>query len=156
MSLLPSLASVQIAHLLLREMEAERRTHHPSETGGVLLGRRSSRRVCVEWLVGPGPKARHESRNFEPDTEWQRERIADAFGMSGGSLDYLGDWHSHTSASARASIQDWRTAMLIARYPQARCPQPIILIVAAGHDRPRRAAYCLSHRLLVPVSVDVV
>jgi len=155
MPLLPQLSRLWIPHYLLAGLECERRAHHPCETGGVLLGRHlPDQGVAVEIVIGPGPKARHEPRIFEPDTEWQRRLVAEAYATSARTLSYLGDWHSHTSGNLLASVQDWRAALSIARFPEARCPAPIMLIVGDGQGaQPRLAAYRLLHKLLIPTLV---
>lgn len=101
----------------------------PLETGGVLVGYVGSRAIEVTGIVGPGPNARHAPTRFSPDAVWQAERIAELYAESGRRLSYLGDWHSHPKGTPAASQRDRATLRHIAAYPDARCPDPLMLIL---------------------------
>lgn len=119
------------------ELEQEAERCDPLETGGVLLGfpdANDHRQVQVAALVGPGPHATHRRHRFDPDTTWQRERIAATYRRSGHVVTYLGDWHSHPRGSGTPSRLDRKTARRIARFPGARAPHPLMLIVSGGPE----------------------
>lgn len=105
----------------------------PLETGGVLLGWRSSNHICVTTIVGPGPEAHHDKTSFDPDSEWQAAQIAQLYAASGRRLSYLGDWHTHPGATPTPSTRDHRTLRAIARHTPARCPEPIMVILGQPH-----------------------
>ena len=106
----------------------------PRETGGVLLGYTANhgRDIVVTVAIGPGPKARHELQSFEPDHDWQVEQVAREYEASGRLYGYLGDWHTHPNGSADLSSKDSTTLKRIACAPEARAPQPIMVIASAG------------------------
>jgi integrative and conjugative element protein (TIGR02256 family) len=103
----------------------------PLETGGVLLGYHedSGRDVVALEALGPGPDAEHRGRRFTPDPSWHSERIAQRYESSGRIITYLGDWHSHPTSMPVPSPLDLRTARRIARTPDARAPEPMMVIV---------------------------
>lgn len=117
---------------ILARMYSEASQWAPFETGGVLLGVTTPVDVWVEQCIGPGPNARHHEARFVPDHEYQEEAIADAYAASGRRLAYLGDWHSHPAGPLSLSSEDVSTFHRIARHPEARQRQPIMMIVAGG------------------------
>lgn len=104
----------------------------PNETGGVLLGRHdpdTGACVVVE-AVGPGADANHQDTTFEPDQHHHETIIAQRYVESGGQTTYLGDWHSHPGGTTHLSFRDRRVLHLVATYEEARCPTPVMAIVA--------------------------
>lgn len=106
----------------------------PRETGGVLLGYRAAAgtELVVTHVVGPGPYARHTTRTFFPDLEYQHREIARFHEASGGLHTYLGDWHSHPSGGYSLSRKDKRTMLRVAFSSAARTPRPAMLIAAGA------------------------
>lgn len=120
---------------------------YPLETGGVLLGwRTSATRVVVADLIGPGPGAQHHKVWFRPDADWQQDQIAARYAQSGRTVTYLGDWHTHPDGTPALSRKDLRTLRRIARHADARVPQPVMAVLAGGPEwrlavrQPRRPA----------------
>lgn len=103
---------------------------YPYETGGILLGRHFPGLFHVTHMVGPGPGARHYKTSFIPDRDWQYEQIDALYGQLSGSLDYLGDWHTHPQGSLSPSETDLALLEAIAATPESRCPTPIMCILA--------------------------
>lgn len=59
----------------------------PMETGGLLLGTWDARDIAtVAEVIGPGPDAEHAATSFEPDADWQRAALADAWRRHPGSI----------------------------------------------------------------------
>src|SRR5579863_4006918 len=120
---------------------------HPFETGGVLLGYVSDKDIVVADVLGPGPAALHERRNFEPDHLWHQAEIARRFHATEGRVTYLGDWHTHPDAmSARLSGQDKAAISRVIRSREARTPRPVSVILFGGPDDWRLAAWRCSFR----------
>lgn len=133
------------------QLEAEADHHYPKESGGVLLGfprpgKRAQIQICEQ--IGPGPKAVHLRDRFEPDSDWQADRIAERYIESGRVLAYLGDWHSHPGGTGTPSALDRSTARTIARCAEARAPNPLILIVFGRPGRWQIVAYRRGRRFL--------
>jgi integrative and conjugative element protein (TIGR02256 family) len=140
-------------------MEEEAERGYPDESGGALLGyfRASDRdRIQVCEQVGPGPKAIHKRHRFEPDGDWQAERIAEGYARSGRINTYLGDWHSHPGGGGKPSALDRSTAREIAQCTEARLPHPLILIVFGGPTAWEVAAYRRGRWRLQPSRVVIL
>ncbi len=119
----------------LHEAVAEADRAFPNETGGALLGWRAGpRQIVIRSLSGPGPKAEHAPRRFRPDASWQQERIDEAYQLSGRTVAYLGDWHTHPCGSPILSQQDISTLRRIARSKQARAPRAVMAVLGGGPD----------------------
>ena len=126
---------VVLPRAVLAEMSREAQRSHPDESGGVLMGytdRTDQNLISVTSQIGPGPNAMHRPHRFEPDADWQRDEVARCYEQSGRIATYLGDWHSHPGGSARPSRLDRKTARSIARSPEARLPNPLMVILAGS------------------------
>ena len=111
-------------------MRDEADDHHPNETGGILLGYWAREgEAVVTSVVGPGPRATHGPYGFGPDNEYQERELAVAYAESDGRIAYLGDWHTHPGSVAEPSGKDRGTIRRIAREPEARCPEPLMVIL---------------------------
>lgn len=106
----------------------------PAETGGVVLGWSNTdrREVVVTNALGPGPEAVHTATGFLPDGEWHDREVDHVYQRSGRLVTYLGDWHTHPGGRGLLSLTDFRTLARISRNPEARAPQPLMLILAHG------------------------
>lgn len=120
---------------------------YPNETGGILLGYTAEdETIVVRAIIGPGPNAIHRPTSFVPDHTYQDREVARGYENSGRLWTYLGDWHSHPGGTTRLSTTDRRTLRRIARAPEARVTQPLMLIVA-GKPHAWRIRV---HRLMTP------
>lgn len=136
------------------EMADEGRAKYPDETGGMLLGYRTTAvdadEIVITGVIGPGPAARHAPQRFEPDGPWQQTQLEAAYARSGRVNTYLGDWHTHPAGRPAPSRHDSRCARRIARRAEARAPHPLILILGeqraadgdADEAAPRWGAAC--------------
>jgi integrative and conjugative element protein (TIGR02256 family) len=115
-------------------VEADRAAPH--ETGGMLLGWENDKRneIVVAMIVGPGPNALHTPTAFQPDAEWQQERLDAEYERSAGRVTYLGDWHVHPRGGFGMSRRDRRTMAKTARHADARCPYPLMGLIACTDD----------------------
>ena len=112
-------------------MQHEASSHAPYETGGLLLGyRHSPQELVITDIIGAGPTAIHRRTSFQPDSDWQTAELARRYAAADRRLHYLGDWHSHPGGTSTLSATDRRTMRCIARSDEARCPQPIMVVLA--------------------------
>lgn len=128
---------VVLPQTVLAEMSREAKCREPDESGGVLMGyadRADHDLIMVTAQIGPGPKASHRRRRFEPDADWQCDEVARCYAQSGRIATYLGDWHSHPGGSARPSRLDRKTARNISRSHEARVPRPLMVILGGSED----------------------
>jgi integrative and conjugative element protein (TIGR02256 family) len=123
-------------------MEADASEHAPRETGGMLVGYRSTEgdEVVTGVIIG-GPRAMRRSERFVGDGEWQQARLDKVYLESGGVITYLGEWHSHPAGLLKPSRLDRRTARRIARKRAARAPRPLMIIGVTDGDGWRWRAF---------------
>jgi integrative and conjugative element protein (TIGR02256 family) len=121
---LPRLA----VELIQRDAEAA----FPLETGGILMGYWAESDVVITDAIGPGPKAVHYAVGFLPDAEYHEKEVARIYKQSDRTSTYLGDWHTHPYGSTRLSRRDRRTMKRIACSHEARCPKPLMAVLAGG------------------------
>ncbi len=134
------------------DLEREADRAFPDETGGLLLGYRAAQGdVIVTQMTGPGPQALHRPKSFVPDAPWQAANLAQRYADSGGYLEYLGDWHTHPDGQAVLSRPDRRTLYRIAAHVAARCPDPVMIILA-GRGPWHLAAFYPSPKPLRPTA----
>jgi integrative and conjugative element protein (TIGR02256 family) len=100
------------------------------ETGGILVGRYSTRQDCatVTMVVGP-------PRDSSRGKTWFRRGVSGLAALLAARWRehrdaYIGEWHYHPGGPPKASQQDRNQLREIARRASARCPVPVLLIVA--------------------------
>jgi integrative and conjugative element protein (TIGR02256 family) len=133
-------ALVWLAPTALQQMWAEADARGPAETGGMLLGYKTTAPDIDEYVVvevvGPGPDAVHHTHHFHPDGAWQQRFLEQHYERSGRVTTYLGDWHTHPGSSAAPSSRDQRCARRIARCRSSRNRHPLMVILGGrGTER---------------------
>lgn len=120
----------------LADMIAEAERAHPDETGGMLLGWVNLDRdeIVVTTTVGPGPDGKHHRARFVPDSNWQQQRLEEMYRRTAGKVSYLGDWHVHPEGGFGMSRRDRLTMQATAATPDARCPRPLMGLLARSRD----------------------
>lgn len=111
----------------------------PLEVGGVLLGTDCSGYRVVTDLIGPGPMSRATPTSFEPDYAFQQEEVDRLYEANAGDLTYIGDWHSHPGGRCRPSSIDRDAMVTIRTSPDARCPDPIMMIIGGRRNETMKA-----------------
>lgn len=115
----------------LNIMASEASRWAPCETGGILVGYWAAPdEAVITYVVDGGPNAQRTNMAFEPDAPYQEARLAELYERSGRLDAYLGDWHSHPTGSLGLSRRDRKTLRTIGREPSARCPRPLMLLLA--------------------------
>lgn len=127
----PVTAWMAASALALVAKEAAR---YPGETGGMLLGYWHGDTVVVACASGPGPAAQRGRIWFRPDQEWQTEYLARTYSVSGRTITYLGDWHTHPGGGVEPSRTDRKTMRAVRREPEARQSRPLMAIVAPAPE----------------------
>lgn len=134
-------------------MSHEAWTRVPNETGGILLGHSVAEHLTVTDAIGPGPHATHDRYTFTPGSAWQAEQVALAW-QRDSSIEYLGDWHTHPGGAARFSPLDIETAQTIADAPDARQPNPVMLVIALRSNVTTKVAAAQLHdKRLTPLRI---
>lgn len=128
--------TIWLSDIAVEAMVAEASQAAPNETGGMLLGWENvERNEIVIWTVlGPGPSAMHTPTSFKPDGAWQQDELAATYTRTDGLITYLGDWHVHPNGGFALSRRDHRTMAKTASHSEARCPRPLMGLLAYEDD----------------------
>jgi integrative and conjugative element protein (TIGR02256 family) len=135
----------------LHVLRDDARAYAPRETGGVLIGYRAAAgtELVVTDIVGPGPMAKHTTRTFFPDLDYQHDEISRHHKDSGGVHTYIGDWHSHPAGGALLSRKDKRVLRRVAFSSAARTPNPVMLILGGSKNEWFAASWQITHRSIL-------
>jgi integrative and conjugative element protein (TIGR02256 family) len=91
--------------------------------------------ALITHVIGPGPRADHRIDAFTPDRDWQYGHIDALFAASGGSIEYLGDWHTHPGGMSYPSKTDIELLESIASSPESQCSRPLMCILSSKSNR---------------------
>jgi integrative and conjugative element protein (TIGR02256 family) len=116
-------------------LTAEACNAFPKETGGLLMGHWQDGTALITHVIGPGPHADHKVDAFTPDRDWQYGEIDKLFSASRGSIEYLGDWHTHPEGISFPSETDIVLLKSIASSPESRCPRPLMCILSSQTNK---------------------
>jgi len=109
---------------------AEAEQWAPDETGGALMGYATADGLVVTNLIDGGPGAVRTPSAFTPDGDYQLSEMAALYERSGRLHTYIGDWHTHPKGSPSYSTVDRGALRTVARSPEGRCDQPLMVILA--------------------------
>lgn len=93
-----------------------------SERGGLLLGYRRGQHLHVDFVTTPGPADQASRFAFRRGTAGHQSAASQRWLFSGGTSDWLGEWHSHPEAHPQPSgtdIATWHRLVREARHPMA-------------------------------------
>lgn len=138
---------------LLAELEGEALSWAPFETGRMLLGFRREAALVVTRTIPAGPNAIRERSRFVPDGEWQQRRLEEAYVASGRLDTYLGDWHTHPDGTPSPSRLDRRTYARVAKEPNSRTTEPVVLITGLNENDAHVGAWIVRGRRLRPIEL---
>lgn len=106
---------------------------YPLETGGIFIGYWASEfEIVIDYIVGPGPKAKHGEDYFTPDNKFHNKKIAKYYEKTGTTDYYLGDWHTHPDTGSYLSSKDKSTLKKISAFKPARIEKPIMMILGTN------------------------
>ena len=139
------------AHVMRLESELK----YPHETGGILLGTIEGDTAAIGHASGPGPKAQHTRYRFVRDGAYAQHVLESILASSGGTQDYLGEWHSHPSRSP-VSHRDRSSMRWISRNKSYDCKYPLMVIMMRVHEGGwQLRAYQWQEGSLARISVEV-
>jgi integrative and conjugative element protein (TIGR02256 family) len=122
-------------HALARLLAYRQLQPEDAEAGGVLLGRRlAGGHVVVDEITEPIPTDVRSRFAFHRSAEHQAE-IDAAHERSGGTCNWLGEWHTHAEPDPRPSevdLADWQRR---AREDTYDAEELIFVIVGTEHTR---------------------
>jgi integrative and conjugative element protein (TIGR02256 family) len=122
--------------MLLSRLRALRATKLPNETGGVLIGSYDLQRriVYVVDTIPSPPDSKEWPTLYIRGSEGLRQAVQEVDRRTAGSLQYVGEWHSHPDGYGCGASEDdrkvfgWMTAHLSAD----GLPGLMIIVGAAG------------------------
>lgn len=105
---------------------------HSPEAGGILLGYRRGHALHVIAASEPTSKDRRSRTAFERRPTGHRGLARAHWHVSGGTVDYLGEWHTHPEDHPRPSSVDraaWRALA------QQRAPLAMLFVIVGRAGR---------------------
>lgn len=129
-----------------RDSAALAREHVPKEIGSALVGRYSpdGKSATVVGMAPVPADSKSYRYGFVRGTRGLREFFARMFAKTRGRRHYVGEWHSHPGGEAEPSPTDDENMGEIARDPDARCPECILVLVALNGDDVERGVFVYS------------
>lgn len=117
--------------VLIREM---RLAPLGPERGGVLLGRRigGSVDIIIDLVQGPIDQDSASSLSFTRSNAHQA-LVDSAWAASAGTVNYLGDWHTHPQQHPTPSMRDYATWKRLAQ-EQAAEHLPLFFLIVGGQQ----------------------
>lgn len=91
-----------------------------TEAGGILLGYRRGEHLHVADATAPAKGDRRDRYGFARNDPMHQRHATIAWKRSGGTLDYIGEWHTHPQRQPRPSGLDqaeWRKVCMLKREP---------------------------------------
>jgi integrative and conjugative element protein (TIGR02256 family) len=115
-------------------IEKEVVSHHPYETGGVLIGKydENLRLATVYLATGPTIDSEHKPTTFKRGIEGIKDQITFAQQNISPKLHYIGEWHSHPNNKPYPSYTDLKQMQIFAKNRQFGIKSPLLLIVGGN------------------------
>jgi hypothetical protein len=103
---------IRVAGQAVSKMEELMHEYHPSETGGIALGRinRNRQTLYVTDALPPPPDSKHSPSCFVRGTKGVRKATKTAERCTGSTIGYAAEWHTHPRGPSSLSIRDFETA----------------------------------------------
>ena len=126
---------IRVAGQAISKMEQLMKEYHPSETGGIALGRinRNRRTLYVTEVLPPPPDSKHSQAQFVRGMEGVRSSHNTAKERTGATIGYVAEWHTHPNGPSSLSSQDYETARRTRqRFRGSFFPAVILVLVPDG------------------------
>lgn len=78
-----------------------------TEAGGILLGHRAGDHIHITSATGPLQNDKRARLSFDRLDAGHQQIARDAWASSGGTIDYVGDWHTHPQSIPAPSPKDY-------------------------------------------------
>lgn len=123
--------TIEVAANALNTIADEaKRSSDGLETGGILLGHDTPRRISIRQAGGPGPNAQRGPRTFLRDRD-HAQQLADAAWQEDSSQ-WIGEWHTHPSTDLIPSYLDLNSYLRHLRDPELHLDRFLAVIVGLG------------------------
>lgn len=126
---------VELSLSLLNEMQTDRRSALPNETGGVLIGAYdiARKRVYVVCQVKAPDDSISSPTSFIRGCANLPERLEYIYKTTLDNLTYIGEWHSHPSANTQKSMDDEKLHKAIVDYNRENCLPGCMMILGTDN-----------------------
>ena len=107
------------------------------ETGGHIFGERNdaARVIWVSEVSGPPPDSKASPNGFVCGIEGVAKASKDKSRSSGGSIRFVGMWHTHPKGSPKPSYTDYQSMWEIVDSPSLSCPRSLLLIIGTSSQQ---------------------
>ena len=95
-----------MSHVAERLMRYRQLHHLSKESAGVLIGERRGFHLVICDISEPGPGDVRERFNVDRKGHHHQAKVSAAFAKSAGTLQYLGEWHTHPEDNPTPSSKD--------------------------------------------------
>ena len=130
---------IRISQAALSEMHAcarqsARNSGERAETGGVLFGGRDNacRVMWVSEVIGPPPDSESSHDHFICGIHGVAEANEEKRRRTGGSVQYIGMWHTHPTESPIPSGTDFLAMHKLVNAEEPSTPKHLLLILGSG------------------------
>lgn len=122
-------SKVFISNHLIERLYTVSLLHYPKEYGGILTGIRKNNLTYI--LDFETPKMIENSDNeFVRHVENINFHLKSIYDSSDGTLEYLGEWHSHPNSSPEYSSNDQKSMIEISNDPDVKTNSPMLIITS--------------------------
>ncbi|PSJ72369.1 hypothetical protein C7N43_34495, partial [Sphingobacteriales bacterium UPWRP_1] len=115
-----------------RNMGLDERIH---EFGGILVGSyfNDYKELVISGIICPD-RFKSSPMRFEPDHKNLNNKLIQLYRKFEGKIEYIGDWHSHPTASNNYSPPDFKSIQDVAKSKTVNTYNPILLIAAYSEN----------------------
>jgi integrative and conjugative element protein (TIGR02256 family) len=113
------------------------------ETGGLLFGRRDDATgvITISEVTGPPPDSVESATEFVCGVEGNDASIAEKRSRAGGSLAFIGMWHTHPKGSSQPSARDITSMTALVLRDDPPIQKSLALIVGGTPEESEIGAY---------------
>ncbi|MUK60727.1 peptidase [Aliivibrio fischeri] len=98
---------VVLTEHVLAVLEKYRQTRRQdNEAAGILLGEKRGQHIVITDLSEPGKGDLRKRNLVDRRGKHHQQKVDDCFQLSGGTVNYLGEWHTHPEDFPKPSQKD--------------------------------------------------
>lgn len=132
----PDIKEVSIPSNVQNKIEQLAIQAKENETGGILVGYFDENNVAIVTNASdPGPNSIMTPKKFLKDTEYTQTWLEKQIRESSESIEYIGEWHSHTNGDTSPSTTDIESLTGIMESPNYLCETPVMLILGTKEQK---------------------
>jgi len=140
--------TILISEYLLNQMYRIARSHLPNEFGGILIGVKYSDFWHITDFEVP-TKYTHSKTGFTRNADNLNSYLKDIYQKSNGTIEYLGEWHTHPFGSTMYSANDFNSMSEIAKEESTKNGTPILAILSIHRVKNQYKFYCYQDNRLI-------